>query len=474
MAGPSLGTSPSQVLFSPTLRGSYSAALVLGIVPAWKAFRICRAGPCALALRLDGPHNNLALCGGVLGCLRSFVCGTDMSKNIVIFSDGTGQAGGLPDSTSTNVYLLFKGCPIILGVQETFYDPGLGSPPMGARLRHWRRLYNLVCQITGLGISRNIADCYNTLICLYQPGDRIFLFGFSRGAYTVRSLGGLISLCGIPQVSARGLNLRANTRARRRAVWRAIRWVYQTYGRSEVRKRLRHERAKRFRRQYQSHDVVPYFVGVWESVRALGLPGVSRFVPWRHAFHDATLNPQVPYARHALSIDENRRVFVPALWDETKMDRQSGRINQVWFPGVHSDVGGGYHERELGDLALTWMIAEATNIPHPLIVERANLNLNPSHLGIQHDERLGWGRLWWKGTRDRLHVDNFQFERHVPLRVGEDGVPTVHGTLPYRPLLLARYPEFKKYYDAIAGRRRSVRQKVDELLARFQHGRCSD
>jgi len=250
-------------------------------------------------------------------------------------------------------------------------------------------------------------------------------------------------------------------------VWRAIRWVYQTYGCSEVKKRLRHERAQRFRRQHHSCEIAPYFVGVWDTVRALGLPGVSRFVPWRHAFHDAALNPQVLYARHALSIDENRRVFVPDLWDETELDRRSGRIKQIWFSGVHSDVGGGYHERELADIALSWIVAEATDIPRPLIVEKTTLQLNPSHRGMQHDERLGWGRLWWKGTRNRLHIDNFKSERHVILRLREATVPTVHGTMPYRPKLLADYPEFQKYYDAIAAHHRSVRQRLRALLAPY-------
>ncbi len=96
----------------------------------------------------------------------------------------------------------------------------------------------------------------------------------------------------------------------------------------------------------------------------------SSLVFWRHDFLDATLNARVPYARQALSIDENRQIFVPELWDDSEESpeaKASGRIKQVWFPGVHEDVGGGFPETELSDLALEWMIKEATAVEHPLI-----------------------------------------------------------------------------------------------------------
>jgi uncharacterized protein (DUF2235 family) len=203
-----------------------------------------------------------------------------MPKNIVIFSDGTGQAGGIPGLVPSNVYKLYRACPVTPGVQETFYDPGLGSPPDGARWRQWRQIYNLVSQTTGLGISWNIVDCYDALIKMYEPGDRIYLFGFSRGAYTVRSLGGMLALCGIPTRSGRGHDPRVDRRARRRLAWRALRWVYQTYGSSDAKRRKRAERAKKYRERYASHVATPYFIGVWDTVRwdYPGSPGSSRGV----------------------------------------------------------------------------------------------------------------------------------------------------------------------------------------------------
>jgi len=388
-----------------------------------------------------------------------------MPKNIVIFSDGTGQAGGIPGVVPSNVYKLFLACPVVPGVQATFYDPGLGSPPDGTRWRRWRRVYNLVSQATGLGISWNIADCYDALIRLYEPGDRIYLFGFSRGAYTVRSLGGLLSLCGIPQHSARGLDPRANRDVRRRLARRAVHWVYETYGRRERRQRLRQQRAERYRARYGSYEVVPYFIGVWDTVRALGFPGVSKLVPWRHAFHDATLNARVPHARQALALDEDRAIFAPELWTELDSDRASGRIKQVWFPGAHSDIGGGYAERELSDLTLEWMVNEATAVPEPLQVDSTRLNLSPSHRGMQHDGRVGLGVLWMRGLRDRLRLEPLQCETRVEKRFLEAAVPTARGECPYRPILLARHPDFSKYYELVSAAPRSGRwQRLGVLV----------
>jgi len=387
-----------------------------------------------------------------------------MSKNIVIFSDGTGQAGGIPGLVPSNVYKLYRACPVTPGVQETFYDPGLGSPPDGARWRRWRQIYNLVSQATGLGISWNIVDCYDALIKMYEPGDRIYLFGFSRGAYTVRSLGGMLALCGIPTRSGRGHDPRVDRRARRRLAWRALRWVYQTYGSSDKMKGKRAARAAQYRERYASHRAVPYFMGVWDTVRALGLPGINRFVPWRHAFHDATLHPDVPHARHALALDEDRATFLPELWEELESDRASGRIKQVWFPGVHSDIGGGYPEEELSDLALEWMIAQATTVPNPVIVDSTRLSLRSSHRGMQHDARMGLGALWLKGTREHLRPEPVQCEDHVERRFLEPSVPSVRGEGPYRPIPLARHPAFVKYYEVITAEHRGRWQRLGTLV----------
>src|SRR5450631_797458 len=129
------------------------------------------------------------------------------ARNVVIFSDGTGQAGGFRfDENRSNIYKLYRATrcgpdsSIDPSQQLAFYDPGIGSQADGGHLtgRLARWIYNLVSQATGLGITANIIDCYAALIRLWRPGDRIFLIGFSRGAYTVRCLAGVIATCGIP------------------------------------------------------------------------------------------------------------------------------------------------------------------------------------------------------------------------------------------------------------------------------------
>jgi len=132
-------------------------------------------------------------------------------KSIIIFSDGTGQAGGLtPDQNISNIYKLYRAArcgpesTIDPREQLTFYDPGLGSQPEGGLLfvhRACRGFYNVASQATGLGITKNIIDCYAAILRMSQPGDRIFLFGFSRGAYTVRCLAAVLSLCGVSHPS---------------------------------------------------------------------------------------------------------------------------------------------------------------------------------------------------------------------------------------------------------------------------------
>jgi uncharacterized protein (DUF2235 family) len=140
-----------------------------------------------------------------------------LAKNIVIFSDGTGQRGGVYfDEARTNIYKLYRATRVAPdsciqpNEQVAFYDPGLGTQPAGgtAISRTWRAIYNFLSQATGLGITRNIIDCYAAIIQLWSPGDRIYLFGFSRGAYTVRCLATVICYCGIPSQAKNNLPLK--------------------------------------------------------------------------------------------------------------------------------------------------------------------------------------------------------------------------------------------------------------------------
>src|ERR1700732_2496582 len=161
---------------------------------------------------------------------------SSMPKNIIIFSDGTGQAGGITfDEVRTNVYKLYRACRVGPDTtidpldQVAFYDPGLGSPADGTKIKiQWaRRIYNLASKATGLGITANIVDCYAALIRLYRDGDRIFLIGFSRGAYTVRSLAAVIACCGMPRHLPGGGALPMDVKGSISLAETAVKSVYQ-------------------------------------------------------------------------------------------------------------------------------------------------------------------------------------------------------------------------------------------------------
>src|SRR6266567_7602437 len=223
--------------------------------------------------------------------------------NIIIYSDGTGQRGGLLfDERRSNIYKLFRAtrCGPDSSVdpadQLTFYDPGLGTAPPGHEGSGligtaWRAFCNLVSQATGLGITRNIVDCYAAIIRLWRPGDRIFLFGFSRGAYTVRCLSTIISLCGVPTRDKGGEPLRRDEKTAKRIATEGVKKVYQY---TESRKKFHNERqrelscqrdelGRKFRQRYASADsanqnkanVYPYFIGLFDTVASLAKPLVA-------------------------------------------------------------------------------------------------------------------------------------------------------------------------------------------------------
>lgn len=218
-----------------------------------------------------------------------------MSKNIVIYSDGTGQAGGLkPDQNLSNIYKLFRvtrtgpDSAIDPRQQIAAYDAGLGTENDEGRIpfRPIQKFRKLWSGSTGTGLSRNIADCYLAIIKHYEPGDRIFLFGFSRGAYTARCVGGVMSLCGIPTHADGGGPMPRFGAELRKIVDEAVQQVYEHGSGSDdpKHKTERLEQARRFREKYGSSNpegqsnVVPYFIGVFDTVAALGAPGPRRFL----------------------------------------------------------------------------------------------------------------------------------------------------------------------------------------------------
>ena len=457
----------------------------------------------------------------------------------------------MPDETRSNVYKLFRATRVSPDTkirpdeQLAFYDAGLGSRgEVGEPSRgFWRRIYNFLSQGTGLGITRNVIDCYAAIIRMWEPGDRIYLFGFSRGAYTVRCVGGVLFYCGVPTHMKDGSPLKRDSKSAHAIAAEAVKDVYQ-YGSSikgDPLRGQRMERAYKFRNEYGSGNTVrsnesPYFIGVWDTVSTLGagwrgifgiaiaylalafviaslikwgvgyfasgsLFDFSRFtlfvtfafvVPgllyviasvrykqplslkrYRMAFYNTNLDPAVSYARHALSIDENRRDFPRVPWSEEAPDnpllnKKEGveRFVQIWFAGNHSDIGGSYAENEsrLSDIALSWMVEQATSVSHPIVVDRSLLNLYPLSSGPQHDERRslidrqpGWliklasrfippSKLGWAEGFRQVPPDA-PLHPSVLERFTQKGVLIYGDTVPYRPNNLRQHRDTKHFYS---------------------------
>ena len=193
----------------------------------------------------------------------------------------------------------------------------------------------------GEGLVTNILDCYRFLVNNYVPGDELYFFGFSRGAYTVRSLAGLIRNSGLLELEHAGLESEA----------------FSLYRDRDPDKHPNSDSARAFREQY-AHDVRITCIGVWDTVGALGIPVslFKKFTHRRHAFHDVTLSSRIENAFHALAIDERRKPFAPSLWEQPVEDMFKTWLEQAWFAGVHSNVGGGYPDAGLSDQSFRWMI----------------------------------------------------------------------------------------------------------------------
>lgn len=287
-------------------------------------------------------------------------------KRIVIGCDGTWNTPDQSDKGKrkpTNIVKLIRAVrPLSTdGVHQiSYYDKGIGT--------HWG-ISRWIEGATGYGISTNIIDAYQFLCLNYVEGDQIYLFGFSRGAFTVQSLVGLISRIGI---------LPKNN------VF-YIPEAYEIY-RSGA-------NTQEFRRKNRSMLARIQFLGVFDTVGALGIPvGIlNSLAESRHHFHDVRLNDIVDQAYHALAIDEQRKQFVPTLWQPDK-PVSTDRMEQVWYAGVHSNIGGGYEPDGLANIPLQSIKKRACDLG--LDLDRAFLNHYQSNAnGDMQNPRTGIYRL---------------------------------------------------------------------------------
>ncbi|TNC83078.1 MAG: hypothetical protein C9356_01125 [Oleiphilus sp.] len=321
--------------------------------------------------------------------------------NIIVCADGTWNR---PEEDAsdypTNILKLARAIAPTSGAtpQHVFYDWGLGS------------YHNMILGgATGKGIEKNIMDGYRYIVQNYDEGDHVYLFGFSRGAYTVRALSGMINNCGL---------LKREHAHRIPEAWK----LYK----SKLKKaHPRGEKSVRFRQEFSHPSRKVRFVGVWDTVGALGIPrSIIGFFSEQDEFYDTELGSNVAIARHALAIDEKRTDFEPTLWDA----KEGLDLKQVWFAGVHSDIGGSYgpdkHRKLASDTPLAWMLDEA---------EAAGLAIEP-HVrdGLRESPTA-------RINKSRKHIYRFSKALHRPLETEVQKHSRIH------PSVKARYHSDPKY-----------------------------
>ena len=229
----------------------------------------------------------------------------------------------------------------------------------------------------GNGLARNVQSAYKWLGDNYAAGDQIFVLGFSRGAFTARSVVGFINRCGLPSTPS----------------WDLVSQAFSLY-RLDAKAPSTIEALARFKHDHPSApELEIHFVGVWDTVGVLGIPKTFNplDIDWHNnRFHDLTLCPLVRNAYHALAIDGMRSNFAPTLWTGSIATNQ--QVEQVWFTGVHADVGGGYQEDGLSDLTLNWMVEHASECGAVFRIEMLD-QLAPDAQGVLHDSYTGPFRL---------------------------------------------------------------------------------
>jgi len=353
------------------------------------------------------------------------------AKSIILFSDGTGNSSG--KLFKTNVWRLYEAVHLGPGApgeqrQLAYYDDGVGT----SAFRPLRMLQG----IFGIGLKRNVLDIYSHACRNYdpgsrpvegsgiqEPGDHIYGFGFSRGAFTMRLVIGMIADQGlIPYTNEADLKWKVQEAYdcfNRNRFPRVIAYVLKLLGRDTAadaetlddQTRTRPGITPSGERKYdpkENHRPTIRFIGVWDTVAAYGGPiveltrAIDNWV-YRLSMPNYTLHPRVRCARHALALDDERDSFHPLLWDEAAEEElkqsappevapwlQSDRLKQVWFAGMHADVGGGYPDESLSYVSLLWMIEEARKCglrTLDLVTDRYCALANS--FGPIHDSRAG-------------------------------------------------------------------------------------
>jgi uncharacterized protein (DUF2235 family) len=288
-----------------------------------------------------------------------------MGKRIIFCADGTWD----DSAKNTNVYRFFKAVETT-AEQVAYYDDGVGSDGLP--------LNKLAGGAFGAGLYQKIRDGYTKIAHVYEQGDQIFIVGFSRGAYTARCLAGMIAVCGLPTANFTD---------------DMVNQAFQAYRDKSNRAQI----LASLNKTYTLFDAKIAMVGVWDTVGALGIPAIVGGVdPVLYGFLDTTLHPDVLNAYHAVAIDERRLEFPATLWNNPVPGQT---LEQVWFCGVHSDVGGSYPDdpdgSALADLTFAWMLSKAIALGvtiDPTVAARYILPMDAKYaLDTKHES---WNVLW--------------------------------------------------------------------------------
>lgn len=371
-----------------------------------------------------------------------------MAKNIVVCMDGTWN-----DPTErTNVYKLFcllGGTPeqvdsensicdhqtLSVGDTRAFYLEGVGA--------HGRR-EGLLGGMLGVGLHDRVIDAFLLVSQVYTVGDKLWVFGFSRGAWSARSLAGMIARAGLMEAETAGKD---DAWAKAEVLWLQTKHEHGYQG------------GKKF---WSDRDDKPIaLVGVWDTVGALGIPffngikSIDRFEKNVFDFADCKLSPLVEHGRHALAIDETRRDFEPTLWE----DREG--VVQVWFSGVHGDVGGGYRRFGLSDIALKWMVDEVNALNAGLNIQGAASHLQCNPIQDRHDEAR---KTMWKlrPRRPRTVLPESLLHPSVEERLA--------GRADYRPAALSEVSRLRHYFTGQSVEERLLDQKDIPPARRLERG----
>jgi uncharacterized protein (DUF2235 family) len=339
---------------------------------------------------------------------------TRRSKNIILCSDGTGNRVG--KHRGTNVWKLYRALDRhghkddSDGVEQiSFYDDGVGSGDF--------KLFKVLGGVFGWGLSRSVRDLYTFLVNNYEPGDRVYLFGFSRGAFTVRALAGMICACGVLD-----RNKCTSNQMLKDQVKKALKVYRKNAEKPEATQLFREEWGIFDDELAPNGHVNIKLIGVWDTVDAVGTPfdelrdWLSNFKILRYRFPNHELHEWVENGFHAVSIDDERHSFLPIMWNENNKTAHQ-RIEQVWFSGAHSNVGGGYPSNELSSIPLDWMMGKA---------EQEGLRFTTgSRVKIRNDANI-YGKLY--DSRAGLAAFYRYSPRDIPKICEENGikVPRIH------------------------------------------------